>query len=120
MKLRRSSAPTVKPPRLRRGWFDDRSQVERLEDRVLLAAEPMLQVSRPDPDEPLSSANVVVEALGRQSVSRSVADVLAVIGMPQEGTLVEQNGTALFPRDFGCAPVAAGDRFELVRIAAGG
>lgn len=51
---------------------------------------------------------------------RTVADVLAVIGMPQEGTLVEQNGTALFPRDFGCAPVAAGDRFELVRIAAGG
>ena len=51
---------------------------------------------------------------------RTVADVLAAVGVPQEGTLVEQNGVALFPRDFGCTPVAAGDRFELVRIAAGG
>ena len=51
---------------------------------------------------------------------RTVADVLAVVGVPQEGTLVELNGAALFPRDFGSTPVAAGDRFELVRIAAGG
>ena len=51
---------------------------------------------------------------------RTVADVLAAVGVPAEGTLVELNGTALFPRDFGRTPVVAGDRFELVRIAAGG
>jgi thiamine biosynthesis protein ThiS len=51
---------------------------------------------------------------------RTVADLLTVLRVPLEGTLVEQNGVALFPRDFGRTPVAAGDRFELVRIAAGG
>jgi len=51
---------------------------------------------------------------------RTVADLLIALGVPLEGTLVEQNGEALFPRDFGRTPVAAGDRFELVRIAAGG
>jgi hypothetical protein len=42
------------------------------------------------------------------------------MGVPLEGTLVEQNGLALYPREFGRTPVAADDRFELVRIAAGG
>lgn len=51
---------------------------------------------------------------------RTVADLLTAIGVPLEGTLVEQNGTALFPRDFARTPVVVDDRFELVRIAAGG
>lgn len=51
---------------------------------------------------------------------RTVADVLAAVGVPAEGTLVERNGEALFPREIGRTPVAAGDRLELVRIAAGG
>jgi thiamine biosynthesis protein ThiS len=55
-----------------------------------------------------------------ESGVRTVADLLTALGVPLEGTLVEQNGVALFPRDFGRTPVAAGDRFELVRIAAGG
>ena len=50
----------------------------------------------------------------------TVAGLLETLGVPGQGTLVEQNGEALFPRDFGSSPVAAGDRFELVRIAAGG
>ena len=67
----------VSAPRRRYGWLQDRAQVERLEDRVLLAAEPMLQVSRSDPLEPMSSANVLVEAIARDSAVRTVADVLA-------------------------------------------
>jgi len=51
---------------------------------------------------------------------RTVADLLAALGVPLQGTLVEQNGVALFPRDFAATPVAPDDRFELVRIAAGG
>jgi len=51
---------------------------------------------------------------------RTVAELLDALGVPREGTLVEQNGLALFPRDFADTPVAPDDRFELVRIAAGG
>ncbi len=50
----------------------------------------------------------------------TVAELLVVIGLPADGTLVEQNGLALFPRDFAVIPVVANDRFEFVRIAAGG
>lgn len=51
---------------------------------------------------------------------RSVAELVAALGMPGEGTLIERNGVALFPREWATTPVAPGDRFELVRIAAGG
>jgi thiamine biosynthesis protein ThiS len=50
----------------------------------------------------------------------TVAELLEVIGLPAGGTLVEQNGLALFPRDFAVIPVVENDRFEFVRIAAGG
>ena len=49
-----------------------------------------------------------------------MAELLVVIGLPADGTLVEQNGLALFPRDFAVIPVVENDRFEFVRIAAGG
>lgn len=49
-----------------------------------------------------------------------VSGLLHALGIPQEGTLVEKNGEALFPREFAATPVAENDRFELVRIAAGG
>ncbi len=51
---------------------------------------------------------------------RVVADVLEAAGAPAAGTLVELNGSALFPREFGKTEVADGDRFELVQVAAGG
>ncbi|MFN0129640.1 MAG: MoaD/ThiS family protein [Verrucomicrobiales bacterium] len=60
------------------------------------------------------------ESLRLEAGVRSVGELLAALGMPGEGTLVEQNGVALFPRELATTPVAAGDRFELVRIAAGG
>jgi sulfur carrier protein ThiS len=50
----------------------------------------------------------------------TVAELLEVIGLPAGGTLVEQNGLALFPRDFAVIPVVENDRFEFVRVAAGG
>ncbi len=50
----------------------------------------------------------------------SVSGLLAHLSIPEPGTLVERNGTALFPRDFVSTPVEQGDRFELIRIAAGG
>jgi thiamine biosynthesis protein ThiS len=51
---------------------------------------------------------------------RTVSDLLAAVGVPEEGTLVERNGEAMFPREVGRTLVVADDRFELVRIAAGG
>jgi len=51
---------------------------------------------------------------------RTVAELLVWLGVPLDGTLVEQNGRALFLRELAAGPVAEGDRFELVRIAAGG
>jgi thiamine biosynthesis protein ThiS len=50
----------------------------------------------------------------------NVHGLLEALGLPQQGTLVERNGVALFARDFGSTPVAEDDRFEVVRIAAGG
>ena len=51
---------------------------------------------------------------------RVVADVLSMLGVPRDGTLVERNGEALFAREYDATLVEDGDRFELVRIAAGG
>jgi sulfur carrier protein len=50
----------------------------------------------------------------------SVHNLLETLKLPEQGTLVERNGVALFPRDFANTRVAEGDRFEVVRIAAGG
>lgn len=50
----------------------------------------------------------------------TVSRLLAHLSLPQEGTLVERNGLALFPREFETTPVEPCDRIELVRIAAGG
>ena len=50
----------------------------------------------------------------------TVVELLAELGVPPQGTLVELNGVALFARDFATTPVGEGDRVELVRIAAGG
>ena len=50
----------------------------------------------------------------------SVEQLLGQLGLPAVGTLVERNGAALFPREFGTTPLEPEDRLELVRIAAGG
>jgi len=50
---------------------------------------------------------------------RTVADLVALI-LPDVPVLVERNGLALFPREFDTTPVQEGDRFELLRMVAGG
>ena len=50
----------------------------------------------------------------------TVADVLKRHGLPPETTLVEHNGLALRQRDWPERPVQEGDRFEILRVAAGG
>ena len=76
-RIKTAPAPGQSTPKRRYGWFHDRAQVERLEDRVLLSAEPMVQATRVDTDQPLSSANVLLEAMARDAAVRTVADVLA-------------------------------------------
>jgi hypothetical protein len=49
--------------------------VERLEDRVLLSAEPMVQQSRLEEQEPLAATNVTLEVGARQSERPSIDDL---------------------------------------------
>ncbi|MBU6188741.1 MAG: LEPR-XLL domain-containing protein, partial [Betaproteobacteria bacterium] len=56
-------------------WARSRAHVERLEDRVLLSAEPMIQQSRPEAEEPLAAANVVIEVGDRTSDLPTIADI---------------------------------------------
>ncbi len=51
------------------------------------------------------------------------ADVEALVvalGLPVDATLVERNGVALFRREWALTPVCENDRFEFLRMAAGG
>jgi sulfur carrier protein len=41
-------------------------------------------------------------------------------GLPPRSVVVEHNGEAVAPSEFGQRPLAAGDRLEIVRIVAGG
>lgn len=59
------------PKGRRLAWARSRAQVERLEDRVLLSAEPMVQQSRPEAEEPISAANVTIE-VGDRTDRKSV------------------------------------------------
>lgn len=51
---------------------------------------------------------------------RTVADLPAALGLPAATLLIEHNGEALRPADWPGRQLAAGDRIELLRIAAGG
>ena len=58
-------------PRGRRlAYVRSRAQVERLEDRVLLSAEPMLQQTRPDAAKDVSADNVALSSVQRQMCIR--------------------------------------------------
>ena len=63
------------PQGRRRAWARSRAQVERLEDRVLLSAEPMVQQSRPQAEEPLAAANVTIEVGDRNFALPTIADI---------------------------------------------
>jgi len=50
----------------------------------------------------------------------TVQRLLESLGLGDRPVLVELNGTALFPRDFGSLTVTEGDVLEIVRMVAGG
>lgn len=61
-------------PRGRRlAYARSRAQVERLEDRVLLSAEPMLQQTRPDTAKDVSADNVTLNTVERKTVEVDLA-----------------------------------------------
>jgi hypothetical protein len=61
-------------PRGRRlAYARSRAQVERLEDRVLLSAEPMLQQTRPDTGKEISADNVSLNAVERKTIEVDLA-----------------------------------------------
>ena len=47
-------------------------------------------------------------------------ELIASLGLPPHGALVEYNGNALFPADWDVIRLADGDRLEILRIVAGG
>jgi thiamine biosynthesis protein ThiS len=52
--------------------------------------------------------------------AENVATMLKVLGLPVYSLLVEQNGVALHRDEWSERPISEGDKFELVRIVAGG
>ncbi len=52
--------------------------------------------------------------------ARNVAAMLEELNLPATTLLVEHNGTALHREEWSERPISEGDRFELVRIVAGG
>ena len=50
----------------------------------------------------------------------TVLSLLTELGLESVPVLVEWNGTALFPREFGSSPITEGGRMEIIRIVAGG
>lgn len=50
----------------------------------------------------------------------SVAALLDELGFAGQPVLVECNGVAIFPRDFGSSVLAGGETVEIIRIVAGG
>ena len=52
--------------------------------------------------------------------SRTVAELVAELELPAPTLLIEHNGTALTRSEWPDAPLAGGDRIELLRVTAGG
>lgn len=50
----------------------------------------------------------------------TVLSLLTELGLDSVPVLVEWNGMALFPREFGSSPITEGGRMEIIRIVAGG
>ncbi len=50
----------------------------------------------------------------------TVEEFLKQLDLPPRSVVVEYNGTALSPSEFGQQPLKNGDRLEIVRIVAGG
>jgi len=64
--------------------------------------------------------SVTINGQRRDTPSENVAALLAELGFGNGTVLVEHNGTALRPAEWSQRPIENDDRFELLRIAAGG
>ena len=52
--------------------------------------------------------------------TQNLADLLRELGLEARPVVIEHNGSAVPPRLFAATPLAAGDRVEIVELAAGG
>ena len=52
--------------------------------------------------------------------ARTVADLVAALGLDPRTVAVERNGEIAPRRDWSATPIAPGDRFEIVRFVQGG
>ncbi len=68
-------------------------------------------------------AEITIQVNGQAhpvSAGSSLSGLLLALGLGDTTVLVELNGKALFPREFPTTRLGAGDRLEVIRIAAGG
>jgi thiamine biosynthesis protein ThiS len=63
---------------------------------------------------------VVVNGRTLETAAGNIAALIAELGFANGTVLVEHNGTALRPAEWSQRAIREGDRFELLRIAAGG
>lgn len=67
-----------------------------------------------------SSFSVRINGENREIRAASVAGVVEELGLPAATLLIEHNGVALQKSEWADRAVNEGDRFEILRIAAGG
>jgi thiamine biosynthesis protein ThiS len=63
---------------------------------------------------------VAINGECRKVAASSVAAVVEELGLPAETLLIEHNGVALRRSEWAGSVVKEGDRFEILRVAAGG
>ena len=63
---------------------------------------------------------VAINGDTRKVQATSVASLVEELGLPAAAILIEHNGEALRRSEWATRPVQPGDRFELLRVAAGG
>ena len=64
--------------------------------------------------------SITVNGQPRDTAAHDIAALVAELGFAPGTVLVEHNGTALRPAEWTDRPLQAGDRIELLRLAAGG
>ena len=63
---------------------------------------------------------IALNGTSRQTQSANVEVLVAELGLKRGTVLVEHNGVALRPDEWGTTSLQEGDRIEILRIAAGG
>jgi sulfur carrier protein len=63
---------------------------------------------------------IALNGIVRQSDAVNVEALVAELGLKRGTVLVEHNGVALRPGEWGKTPLREGDRVEMLKIVAGG